>query len=252
MGNLKVRQAIEYGLNKVAVQKATGGPAVAKIINTAIPPGNVGYQNYNLYPDNNGNGRHRQVQVDARRGWLPERRDAHLPVRERQRQLADLRGRSRRACSRAASTWSASPSRAPASSSTWVTRRSTTSPAPGTSASRAGSPTGAATTAARSSRRCSRPAAWSTPTTTGCFNNPALNKPDRRGRGRTALSQAAALWHQADLIVMRTPSSSRWQARRRRSTRALECRTPARPRSCIAPNIGGPDITNVWLNPNTP
>ena len=45
MKNVKVRQAIEYGINKVAVQKAEGGPAVAKIINTAIPPGNVGYQN---------------------------------------------------------------------------------------------------------------------------------------------------------------------------------------------------------------
>ena len=56
MKNLKVRQAIEYGINKVAVQKAEGGPAVAKVINTAIPPGNVGYQNYNLYPDNNGQG----------------------------------------------------------------------------------------------------------------------------------------------------------------------------------------------------
>ncbi len=54
MGNLLVRQAIEYGLNKVAVQKAQGGPEVSKIISTVIPPGNVGYQNYNLYPDKNG------------------------------------------------------------------------------------------------------------------------------------------------------------------------------------------------------
>lgn len=56
MKNLKVRQAIEYGINKVAVQKSLGGPAVAKVISTAIPPGNVGYQPYNLYPDKNGQG----------------------------------------------------------------------------------------------------------------------------------------------------------------------------------------------------
>src|SRR4029077_11368317 len=56
MGKLGVRQAIEYGLDKVAVQKAQGGPEVSTIINTAIPPGNVGYQNYNLYPDSNRNG----------------------------------------------------------------------------------------------------------------------------------------------------------------------------------------------------
>jgi len=56
MKKLGVRQAIEYGINKVAVQKVYGGPAVSQIINTAIPPGNTGYVNYNLYPDNNGNG----------------------------------------------------------------------------------------------------------------------------------------------------------------------------------------------------
>ena len=53
---LKVRQAIEYGLDKSAVVKAFGGPAAATIINGVIPPGNVGYVNYNPYPDNNGLG----------------------------------------------------------------------------------------------------------------------------------------------------------------------------------------------------
>ncbi len=53
---LLVRQAIEYGLDKGAVIKAFGGPAVAQVINTVIPPGNVGYVNYNLYPDNSGQG----------------------------------------------------------------------------------------------------------------------------------------------------------------------------------------------------
>jgi peptide/nickel transport system substrate-binding protein len=53
MGKLAVRQAIEYGVNKVAVQKAVGGATVAKIVNTAIPPGNVGYQLYDLYPSTN-------------------------------------------------------------------------------------------------------------------------------------------------------------------------------------------------------
>ncbi len=56
MKKLAVRQAIEYGVNKVAVQKVYGGPVDSQIINTAIPPGNTGYINYNLYPNNNGNG----------------------------------------------------------------------------------------------------------------------------------------------------------------------------------------------------
>src|SRR5258708_30037997 len=45
-GKLAVRPPIEYGVDQVAVQKVVGGPAVAKVLNTAIPPGNVGYQNY--------------------------------------------------------------------------------------------------------------------------------------------------------------------------------------------------------------
>jgi peptide/nickel transport system substrate-binding protein len=54
MKNLKARQAMEFTVNKSAVQKLFGGPAVAKVINTAIPPGNAGYQPINLY-DTAGN-----------------------------------------------------------------------------------------------------------------------------------------------------------------------------------------------------
>ncbi len=56
MNNLKIRQAIEFAVNKVAIQKVLGGPDVAKVINTAIPPGAAGYQNYNPYPSNGGQG----------------------------------------------------------------------------------------------------------------------------------------------------------------------------------------------------
>jgi peptide/nickel transport system substrate-binding protein len=56
MQNVMVRQAVELGLDKIAVIKAAGGPLMGGVLNTVIPPGNVGYQNSNLYPDNNGNG----------------------------------------------------------------------------------------------------------------------------------------------------------------------------------------------------
>src|SRR6202042_2642465 len=56
MQNLKVRQAVEYGIDKIAVVKAMGGPLVGNVINTVIPPGNVGYVNGNQYPDDNGAG----------------------------------------------------------------------------------------------------------------------------------------------------------------------------------------------------
>jgi peptide/nickel transport system substrate-binding protein len=56
MQNLDVRQAVEYGIDKIAVVKAMGGPLVGSVINTVIPPGNAGYVNYNLYLDDNGAG----------------------------------------------------------------------------------------------------------------------------------------------------------------------------------------------------
>jgi len=56
ISNLKLRQAVEYAINKVAVQKVLGGPDVAKVINTAIPPGAAGYQNYDPYPSKGGQG----------------------------------------------------------------------------------------------------------------------------------------------------------------------------------------------------
>ncbi|MEV6030334.1 ABC transporter substrate-binding protein [Nonomuraea sp. NPDC052116] len=50
MGKLKVRQAIEYAVSKVAIAKVYGGADVATPLHTAIPPGNIGYQEYNPYP----------------------------------------------------------------------------------------------------------------------------------------------------------------------------------------------------------
>jgi peptide/nickel transport system substrate-binding protein len=57
MKNLKVRQAMEFTVNKSAIQKLYGGPEVAQVINTAIPPGNTGSSPINLYntPSNQGN-----------------------------------------------------------------------------------------------------------------------------------------------------------------------------------------------------
>ncbi len=71
MKRLLVRQAVEYGLNKTAVVKSYGGPAVSQVINTVIPPGNVGYVNYNLYPDNNGQGNVAMCEADLKKAGYP-------------------------------------------------------------------------------------------------------------------------------------------------------------------------------------
>ena len=56
MSKLGVREAIEYGVNKSAIVKVNGGPAVNGIDTSAIPPGSVGYQPYTHYatPGNQG------------------------------------------------------------------------------------------------------------------------------------------------------------------------------------------------------
>ena len=71
MQKLLVRQAVEYGLDKSAAVKAIGGPAVAKIINTVIMPGNTGYVNTNMYPDNNGQGNAAMCKADLAKAGYP-------------------------------------------------------------------------------------------------------------------------------------------------------------------------------------
>jgi len=49
LGNVKVRQAVEYAIDKVAVGQVYGGPALNTPLGQVIPPGNVGYQQMDPY-----------------------------------------------------------------------------------------------------------------------------------------------------------------------------------------------------------
>ena len=71
MQKLLVRQAVEYGVDKEAAVKAIGGPAVATVINTVIPPGNTGYVNSNMYPDNSGTGNTAMCKSDLAKAGYP-------------------------------------------------------------------------------------------------------------------------------------------------------------------------------------
>jgi peptide/nickel transport system substrate-binding protein len=70
-GKLLVRQAVEYGLDKSAAVKAIGGPDVATVNSTVIPPGNVGYVNYNLYADDGGQGNTAMCKTDLTKAGYP-------------------------------------------------------------------------------------------------------------------------------------------------------------------------------------
>jgi peptide/nickel transport system substrate-binding protein len=71
MQKLLVRQAIEYGVDKSAVVKSIGGPDVASVSNTVIPPGNVGYVNYNLYPSASSQGNVATCKSDLAKAGYP-------------------------------------------------------------------------------------------------------------------------------------------------------------------------------------
>ena len=70
-GKLLVRQAVEYGLDKSAAIKAIGGPAVAQLLNTVIPQGNVGYVNSNMYADASGQGNVAMCKTDLSKAGYP-------------------------------------------------------------------------------------------------------------------------------------------------------------------------------------
>jgi len=70
-GKLLVRQAIEYGMDKSAAVKAIGGPDVASVTDTVIPPGNVGYVSSNMYPDDNGQGNVAMCKTDLTKAGYP-------------------------------------------------------------------------------------------------------------------------------------------------------------------------------------
>lgn len=56
LGKVAVRQAIEYAIDKVAVGQVYGGPALNTPIGQVIPPGNVGYQQFDPYATTDGKG----------------------------------------------------------------------------------------------------------------------------------------------------------------------------------------------------
>jgi len=251
MGNLKVRQAIEYGLDKVAVQKAQGGPDVSTIINTAIPPGNVGYQNYNLYPDSNGNGdiakcKSTLAAAGFKNGVSLTYLYANDTVNSRifaaiQASLAPcgvkLVGKPEPGSSffvdlgnspvnNKAGTWDIGQ---PGWIPDWFGNNGRTIIAP------------------LFQTRCVL-----NTNNYGCYNNAALNKLIVEAEAAPTLAQAAALWHQADVNVMSNAvivPLGDGQAPFYSSARVQNAGSSA---IVYAPNIGGPDITNVWLNPNKP
>jgi len=248
MGNVLVRQAIEYGIDKVAVQKAQGGPEVAKVISTAIPPGNVGYQPYNLYPDNNGNGNIATCKADLKKAGYPKGvsltylySNDSVNARIEAAIAASLKpcGVNLVGKPEPGSSFFVDLGNSPVNNKagTWDMGQ------PGWIPDWFG-PNGRTIMDPLFRTRC-----VVNTNNYGCYNSTKLNNLITSAETASSLTQAASLWHQADENVMQNAvivPLTDGQAPFYSSKRVYNAGSSA---IVYAPNIGGPDITNVWLNP---
>jgi len=246
MRKLGVRQAIEYGINKVAVQKVVGGPTVATILNTAIPPGNVGYQNYNLYPTTNNEGSpSRCKSMLARAGYKNGLSVTYLyPNDSINKSVFEALQASLRSCGvnlngkpESGSTFFVDLGNAPANAKPGVWDMGQ----PGWFPDWFGN-NGRTVIAPPFQTNCVL-----NTTNYGCYNSYKLDSLIKQAEAATSVSQTGSLWGKADHNVMGNavivPLLSQ-QLLMYSSANAQQAGTSA---IVYQPNIGGPDITNVWL-----
>jgi peptide/nickel transport system substrate-binding protein len=250
MKKLAVRQAIEYGLDKVTVQKVLGGPQVAQIINSPIPPGNVGYLSSNPYPDNNGNGNVSKCKsMLSSAGYSSGLSLTTLYVDDsvNTRQFEAIQA-SLKPCG---INLVGKPT---PGSSYFVTLGNAPSNKPGqwdlaTS-------TGWIPDWYGLNGRTIVPPFFQTACVTntinyGCYSSTQMDSLIKQAEAATSTSQAGTLWGQAASLAMKdaviVPVTSQ-QAPYFSSTRV---HNPGSTAIAYQPNIGDPDITNVWLNPTS-
>ena len=246
MRKLGVRQAIEYGINKVAVQKVVGGPTVATILNTAIPPGNVGYQNYNLYPTTNNEGSASKCKsMLAKAGYKNGLSVTYLyPNDSINKSVFEALQASLRSCGvnlngkpESGSTFFVDLGNAPANAKPGVWDMGQ----PGWFPDWFGN-NGRTVIAPLFQTNCVL-----NTTNYGCYNNSKLDSLIKQAEAATSVSQTGSLWGKADHNVMGNavivPLLSQ-QLLMYSSANAQQADTSA---IVYQPNIGGPDITNVWL-----
>ena len=247
MGKLLVRQAVEYGLDKVAVQRAYGGPAVASIINAVIPPGNIGYQNYNLYPDDNGQGNVAMCKSDLSKAGYPNglsltymypndstNTRAFTAI---QASLANcgitLNGKAEPGSSFFVDMGNAPESNKPGAwdmgQAAWVPDWF------------------------GNNGRTVIQALFQGPNCVvntvnyGCYDNPAVNTMISQAEAATSLSAAGAAWHQADVDIMKDAAIVPLISQNFPQYSSSRVRGVGFSTAIFQPNIGEPDITNVWL-----
>jgi len=252
VGKLLVRQAIETGLDKTAVLKAAGGPDVGSVINTVIPPGNVGYKNTNAYPDNNGAGDVTTCKSDLAKAGYPNGLSltylyANDSVNTRiftaiQASLANC-GVKLTGKGEPGSSFFVDLGNAPENNKAgtfdmgqagwipdWYGDNGRTIVQP----------------------LFQGPACVLNTVNYGCYDNPAVNSLITAAEATTSTSTAAADWSQADADIMKDAAivpleSQNFPAISSKRIRGVSSDGKTFQTALFAPNIGNPDITNVWI-----
>jgi len=251
MGNLKVREAIAVGINKNAVQKVNGGPAVAKVLNSAIPQGNVGYVSTNPYPDNNGNGNISQCKALLSQGGFPNGLtlttlyvDDSINTRNFEQIQASLKpcGINLSGKPEPGSSFFVDLGNAPANNKPGQWDLSTSA--------------GWIPDWYGLNGRTVIPPFFQTNCVEntinyGCYSSKQMDSLISQAESATSATQAGSLWQQANELALKdvviVPLLNE-QAPYFSSTRVHNLGSTA---IAYQPNIGGPDITNVWLNPTS-
>jgi peptide/nickel transport system substrate-binding protein len=253
MQKLLVRQAVEYGLDKAAAVKAIGGPAVATILNTVIMPGNTGYVNYNLYPDNNGQGNVAMCKSDLAKAGYP---NGVTLTYMYPNDSSNTRIFTAIQASLANCGITLTPKGEPGSSFFTDLANAPETNKPG--AWDMGQPGWIPDWYGNNGRTIVQalfqgPNCVINTVNYGCYDSTTVNSLIRQAEGASSLTAAASLWHQADMQIMSDAviapimdqgfpqySSAR--------VRGIGSDGTTYQTAIFAPNIGAPDITALYLS----
>jgi peptide/nickel transport system substrate-binding protein len=81
----------------------------------------------------------------------------------------------------------------------------------------------------------------------GCYDNATVNSLIKQAEAATSLSAAGAAWHQADVQIMKDAVIVPLLSQNFPQYSSSRVRGVGFNTAIFAPNIGEPDITNVWL-----
>jgi peptide/nickel transport system substrate-binding protein len=247
MNNVLVRQAVEYGVDKEAVQKAYGGPEVGSIVSSVIPPGNVGYQNSNPYPDDSGQGNVAMCKTDLTKAGYPNGLSLiytypndSTNTRAFTAIQASLANCGIKLVSKGepGSSFFTDIGNAPENnkSGQWDMAQAAWVP-----------------DWYGNNGRTVIQALFQGPNCVintvnyGCYDNPAVNSLINQAEQASSLSAAAAAWEQADTDIMKDAVIVPLISQGFPQYSSARVRGVGFKTAIFAPNIGDPDITNVWL-----